>query len=106
MLRVRPALGEWVLMRFVGAPGKATVRDTLAEDRGIPWFTGVGKALRVELRAADTLLQVRIDDRLVGRAEDPYFGFGEQQWGVGSSSPSSAATTSSATLTAFEYGRL
>lgn len=101
LLRVRPALGEWSLLRFIGAPGLPALRDTLAEDRGVASFTGVGQALRIELRAADTLLQVRVNDRLVGKAEDPYFGFGEQQWGA-----LSAGGDASVTLVAFEHGRL
>lgn len=101
MLRVRPAFGLWALFRMITVPGRAGARDKLGGDQGLPEITGFDRAMKVELRAADALLQVWLNDKLVGRAEDPYFGFGVPQWGA-----SSHGKPSRATLVSFEYGRL
>lgn len=100
-LRVQPHVGAWSLVRFVGVPGGPPAMAVLHQERHDPRATRGAARVRVELRIADCLLQVRIDDHLVHRAEDPCFRFGKQQWGVGS-----LGRQASATLIAFEYAPL
>lgn len=99
VLQARPAIGEISVHRF------ARLDDAPAGSEAVlPWtrtaaLRPVGEINRVELLAADSLLQVRVNDVLVARLSDARFGYGLPLYGA-----SSHGQPARVTLRRFEYG--
>jgi hypothetical protein len=101
VLEARPALGEISVSRFARLRGALVGAEPI-----LPWtktraLRPVGEINRIELLAADSLIQVRVNDALVARLDDARFGYGVPLYGA--QSHGQPGTT---TLRRFEYGLL
>ncbi len=99
VLEARPATREITVSRFARVSNAFAGLEAL-----LPWTTTnalrtVGEINVIELLAADSLIQVRINGALVARLDDARFGFGRPIYGV-----SSHGQAVRATIRSFEYG--
>ncbi|MFO0759624.1 MAG: zinc ribbon domain-containing protein [Byssovorax sp.] len=101
LLKVRPALGEITVVRY------ATLKDAPVYNEVIlPWTKArtlrtIGEVNRIELLAADSMLQARINDVIAARLDDPRFGYGVPVYGA-----SSLGQQARVTLRRFEHGMI
>lgn len=99
LLQARPALGEIRACRFARIGAANAVMDPLMPWSRVSALRPPGELNRVELLAADSLIQVRINDTLVARLEDARFGYGLPLYGA-----TSHGQAARVTLRRFEYG--
>jgi len=101
LLQARPALSEFRVIRFAQVDSTPAGQDVLLPWTACRMLRAMGEVNRIELLAADSLLQVRINDALVARLDDPRFGYGVPMYGA-----SSHGQPARVTLRRFEHGLL
>jgi hypothetical protein len=99
MLCTRPAVREISVARFAKVSDANFEREDILRWTATSSLRGVGEINRVELLAADSLLQVRINGVLVARLDDARFGFGSPVYGA-----TSYGQPARVALRTFEHG--
>jgi len=91
---LRPAYRDFSVVRFASYPGGVYVANVLPP-RPSEMIAGVGQRNTVEIRCADSLFTVLVNDRHAHTFEDAHFVFGHDVWLVGAAQPGARVTLES-----------